>query len=314
MSIDQAKSVTETFAPIAIFCYRRPEHLAALIVSLRRCPEFPHSPVYVFADGPRGDADVAAVNATRKMARELLGDRANYIESGENLGLADSLVRGVSDVCLRHGRVIVLEDDLTLSSSYLYFMNAALEKYKEVHEVMQIAGWIPSVPQLANTDQAVFVPFTSSWGWATWARAWSAYDPMAFGWSDLLKDREMRKRFDLGGKYPFSRMLRKQMTQEGNSWAIRWYYSVFSRGGLTLVPPRSMVHNGGMDGSGEHFQFVSSYQDDELVDTGNLVLPDLVAVTEHMPHIARRMQEMIWKIRVGRLKSKIVSTIPRSSA
>jgi hypothetical protein len=47
-------------------------------------------------------------------------------------------------------------------------------------------------------------------------------------------------------------MLKKQMAGKIDSWAVRWYWSVFKRGGLVLYPPESLIRNIGLDGSGTH--------------------------------------------------------------
>jgi hypothetical protein len=39
---------------------------------------------------------------------------------------------------------------------------------------------------------------------------------------------------------------------KNNSWAIRWYASIFLKGGLTLNPSQSLVNNIGHDGTGVH--------------------------------------------------------------
>jgi len=45
-----------------------------------------------------------------------------------------------------------------------------------------------------------------------------------------------------------------------NSWAIRWYASIFLKGGLTLNPARSLIQNIGNDGSGIHSNNEDIYQ------------------------------------------------------
>jgi hypothetical protein len=47
-------------------------------------------------------------------------------------------------------------------------------------------------------------------------------------------------------------MLEQQMNGKRDSWAIRWYWSVFKENGLVLFPPLSLVRNNGFDGSGTH--------------------------------------------------------------
>jgi hypothetical protein len=47
-------------------------------------------------------------------------------------------------------------------------------------------------------------------------------------------------------------MMKRQIAGEVDSWAIRWYWSVFKSQGYTLFPPVSYVSNIGFDGSGSH--------------------------------------------------------------
>ena len=47
-------------------------------------------------------------------------------------------------------------------------------------------------------------------------------------------------------------MLVAQKRGKVDSWAIRWYFSVFMAGGLVLYPVKSLIQNIGFDGSGTH--------------------------------------------------------------
>src|SRR6266508_6613387 len=47
-----------SFAPIVVFAFRRPDHTARLLASLRANEESSSSRVYVYCDGPRSAADV----------------------------------------------------------------------------------------------------------------------------------------------------------------------------------------------------------------------------------------------------------------
>lgn len=239
-------------APIAVFCYRRPDHLRNTLQSLMRCEGFPGSPVFVYCDGPRSEAERGDVEATRTVARELLGDDAEYHFSPTNRGLSASVIAGVSDVLARFERVIVIEDDLLLSPDFLSYMNKSLTLYADEARVFQVSGYTFEVPALARAGISVFLPFTTSWGWATWRRAWSNFDAAAKGWERLQTEPGLRRRFNLDGAYDYATMLERQMQGKRDSWAIRWYWSVFSAGGLVLFPPTTLVKNEGMDGSGTH--------------------------------------------------------------
>lgn len=239
-------------APIAVFAYRRPEHLRRTLESLRRCAGFAESPVFVFCDGAKGDADAVDVAAARTVAQRLLGASAECHLSPSNRGLSRSILGGVAHVLERYQRIIVVEDDMDLSPGFLGYMNSALQRYEDEPRVLQVSGHMFTVPEFATRDRALLLPFTTSWGWATWRRAWAHFDADASGWPELVRNRQMRNRFNVGGACDYASMLEGQMNGIGDSWAIRWYWSAFRRGGLTLFPPVSMVRNTGMDGSGTH--------------------------------------------------------------
>ena len=239
-------------APVVVFAYRRPDHLHKTLASLMRCAGFDESPVIIYCDGSRNADEADSVMATRELARSMLGDHAEYHFSEVNQGLSRSVIAGVSDTVDRFGRVIVVEDDLVLSPTFLTFMNQAIDRYANEERVFQVSGYMFDVPELRVAPAALFLPFTVSWGWATWKRAWDHFDPLASGWEALRTDKDLRRRFNLDGTYDYATMLLRQMVGLRDSWAVRWYWTVFKAKGLVLFPPVSLVRNTGFDGSGTH--------------------------------------------------------------
>lgn len=239
-------------APVVVFAYRRPAHLRNTLESLMRCEGIARSPLVIYGDGPRCTEEMVAVEETRTVARAMLRDGAEYHFYETNQGLARSVIEGVTDVVSRYGRAIVVEDDLELSTSFLTFMNHALDRYANDERVFQVSGYMFDVPILKDTPSALFLPFTVSWGWATWARAWDQFDPQATGWEALCTNKVLRRRFNLDGTYDYASMLLRQMEGLRDSWAVRWYWTVFKANGLVLFPPVSLVSNTGFDGSGTH--------------------------------------------------------------
>jgi hypothetical protein len=107
------------------------------------------------------------------------------------------------------------------------------------------------VPEFASRGAAVMLPFTTTWGWVTWALAWRHLDECSVGWQALREDRALRRRFNLGGVYDYATMMEARIAKRRDSWrGIHW--SIFSNDGLAVFPPRSLVHNEGMDGSGSN--------------------------------------------------------------
>ena len=95
----------------------------------------------------------------------------------------------------------------------------------------------------------------TSWGWATWKRAWDKFDPLANGYQKLRHHHTLVRQFDLNGSYPYTKMLFQQMENRTiDSWAIRWWWCMFKEKGLTLFPDSSLVKNIGYDLEGTHTQ------------------------------------------------------------
>jgi len=221
----------------------------------------------------------------------MLGDRARYHFSEHNQGLGNSIIGGVSAVLEEFGRVIVVEDDLELSPGFLTYMNTALEQYADEENVYQVSGYMFESPEISQMSSALFLPWTVSWGWATWDRAWKHFEPEAPGWERVRGDRRLRHQFNVDGSYGYANMLVCQMSGLIDSWAVRWYWSVFMRGGVVLYPPVSLVRNAGFDGSGSHgrgwirrFAALGRARDKSL---GAIAMPRAVRVDQELYRYAK---------------------------
>jgi hypothetical protein len=240
-------------APIVLFVYNRPTHTRRTVEALLRNKLAVESDLFIYSDAPKQTTNKEAVQNVRDYIKTIAGFRSiSIVERERNWGLANSIIDGVTEICRKYGRVIVVEDDLVVSPHFLEYMNVALNRYDGNAEVMQISGYM--FPFSANDMQedALFLPFITSWGWATWQQAWQHFDPSCAAWSEIKRDASAVKAFDLGGAYFYSPMIEAQLRGEIDSWAIRWYVSVFARKGLVLFPRHTLVHNSGLDGSGTH--------------------------------------------------------------
>ena len=238
-------------APIAFFAFRRPWTTLQALYALSRCPEAAQSELHVFSDGARSAADRDAVAQVREVVRfHRWCGKIEVHESDRHLGLACSVIGGVGALCASHGRVIVVEDDLLVANGFLEYMNRGLELYRDQPEVMQISGH--SFPSSAPEPRAVLMPLATTWGWATWQRAWSKFEEVPKAAARLRSDRALRRSFDLDGAYPYSQLLERQLAAAVDSWGIRWWWSVHQNRGLGLFPLRTLVRNIGYGEEATH--------------------------------------------------------------
>ena len=239
-------------APIAFFTYKRPEHTRQSLESLAQNEGADQSELFIFCDGPKEPEDQEGVRQVREVvrSRQWCGN-VRIIERESNMGCANSIISGVTEICEKYGRVIVLEDDLVLSPFFLDYMNKALDLYNDHPRVMEISGHMYPIQLYVDTD-AIFLPFITSWGWATWQRSWKHFDSHMLGYERLKSNKQLKYTFDFNDSYPYFKMLNSEVNSKIDTWDIRWYLSTFMLGGLTLHPVQSLVKNIGFDGSGTH--------------------------------------------------------------
>jgi len=238
-------------APIALFVYNRPEHTRRTLTYLQKNLLADESRLFIFSDAAKTDDDKVKVEQVRQLVKETTGFKSvKVILRRENLGLANSIIGGVTQLVNEYGKVIVFEDDLLSSPYTLQYFNEALTKYANEEKVMHIGAYMY---KLADTKlpQTFFFRAATSWGWATWARAWKGFEPDI---DVLLKqfDKKKTDRFSIEGTMNFWKQLEGFKAGKNDSWAIRWYASIFLKGGLTLNPSTSLINNIGNDGSGVH--------------------------------------------------------------
>lgn len=255
-------------APIALFVFNRPDHTRKTIEALSRNELALQSKLIVFSDGPRDNRDALLVEQVRDYISTITAfESVSIIPSKSNKGLANSIISGVTKVLSDYDKVIVLEDDMVTSPLFLEYMNNSLDLYENDAEVISIHGYIYPVKE--SLPDYFFLKGADCWGWATWSRGWKMFEPDGKKLFDELKRRNLQEEFDFGNTYPYTKMLKRQIAGENNSWAIRWYASAFIHGKLTLYPGKSYVQNIGNDASGTHSRETNQFEIDKL----NIELP-----------------------------------------
>lgn len=240
----------QNFAPIALFVYNRPDHTRRTLSFLQKNYLAEESRLFIFSDGAR-NGDEENVKIVRELANSITGFKSvEVIERECNYGLANSVIEGVSRLTSTYGRAIVFEDDVLSSPYTLQYFNDALNKYQDMEQVMHVTAYMYPIAE-AELPQSFFLRIASSQAWATWDRAWEHFEPDIDQLITRFDDR-LRYQFELEGGMNFWKHMMEFKHRRNNSWAIRWYASVFLNKGLSVNPSLSLIENIGHDGSGVH--------------------------------------------------------------
>ena len=244
------------FAPVALFTYNRPEHTAATLEALARNTLAAQSDLFIFSDGPKDESGVAAVEAVRKLVRNVTGfSSVTVIERAENMGLARSVIAGVTKLLDHRESVIVLEDDLVTSRLFLSYMNNALVHYRDDLSAFSVTGHTFPAKYLHIPPDYAFDTYAgyrcSSWSWGTWRDRWRRVDWQMSYFPVFCKDLQGQEEFNRGGS-DMATLLRMQHEGKIDSWAIRFCYAHHANNMRCIYPTITLVRNIGLDNSGTH--------------------------------------------------------------
>ena len=163
----------------------------------------------------RNDRD-AVLDVLERMMRGSM-----VLRNDENMGLYKSISHHVTRFVERHGRVIILEDDLVVAEGFISYMLASLDYYQNDERVMQVSGYMFDVPKLRFETENILMPLTTTWGWGTWVDAWSKFSKAtSFDYGNFLSNNRELRAFNLNGAYDFEYFLRERLRGANESWGF----------------------------------------------------------------------------------------------
>ena len=279
-------------APIVLFTYNRLKNTRETVSCLLANREAGESDLIVYSDAPKNEKAAESVKAVRDYLHTVSGFKSvALVEREVNYGLVRNITSGVTEVVGRYGRVIVLEDDHSVSPYFLKYMNEGLERFIGREDIACIHGYV--YPHKEPLPEAFLIKGADCWGWATWERAWKIFNLDAARMYGEIVRQGRCKEFDFNGSYPYMKMLKAQAEGTANSWAICWYASAFLQDMYTVYPDRPMVRLNGLSDGGEH-DVASPYMQKFEVATATRPLDWTAACTDGESAASRRAFEQFF--------------------
>lgn len=293
-------------APIVTFVYSRPEHTKKMIESLAKNKLAKDLEVWIFSDAAKKETAAEKVKNVREYIHSIeekqYFKKLHIIEAQKNKGLANSVIAGVGEVINKYGKAIVVEDDLIVTDNFIEYMNEALNFYENDKRIWSISGYNLPIKIPKNYLSDVYLGYRGcSWGWATWADRWNIVDWEVKDYEIFKNDRKKRKKLNRGGK-DMAQMLDMQMSGLIDSWAIRWCYEQSKREMYTIYPTKSLVYNGGLDGTGTHSGTNNEFSVELSNEKRNFI--ENIQLDNRIVKNFKKMYKIGWK---GTLKAILLS-------
>ena len=275
-----------TLAPIIVFAYNRADHLRKTLTWLSQNELATESVLYFLCDGVKPNAtdeQKQKVLDARKVAHELAVvptfKEVHIIERNDNLGLGKSIITGVTEIINKHGRAIVLEDDLETSPYFLSYMNQCLDHYEARKSVFSISGLSRPHPERfypKDYPYDVYVSLTHHpTGWATWADRWNQVDWNADLFEVVKQQPAMIEAFRRVEYGEFDALLRLKERKQ-NLWSVRFGFAHFVNHAVSICPIVSYINHIGWDEEATNATGSSQWNFERLADNANIRFLDVL--------------------------------------
>lgn len=170
--------------PVALIFFNRPKVFKEVFEAVKKNRP---SKLFLIQDGPRPtkETDISKIMECREIAANIDWECEVVQDySDVNLGCGRRIFTGLTNAFKIVDRLVIIEDDIVISDSFLPFCEALLEKYKDDERINSISG----MNHFGIYEDCPYSYFFSRggaiWGWATWKRVWDDID-----WNlDIIND------------------------------------------------------------------------------------------------------------------------------
>ena len=215
------------------------------------------SRLFLYQDGPRGERDMAGIEACRQIVSDEQIDwecnvHRQYLD--HNQGCDPSGFRSHQWAFSLADKVIVLEDDVVPSQSFLPFCKEMLDRYEHDERVSMVAGFNIDEVSTDCDDSYFFTSAFSIWGWASWRRVANRWDPSY----TFMHDPEKRRRLETIARERHLRSDMMQMFSDHSESGKEYFETIYwadmlLHDSLAVMPSMNQINNIGLMADSTHF-------------------------------------------------------------
>ena len=280
-----------TCVPVLFILFNKVEETKLVFNAIRSYkPDY----LYISADGPR-----LSVVGEKERCEEIQAWVLAHVDwdctvstffRKENVGCGKGPSQAISWFFSQVEEGIILEDDCLPNESFFDYCSVLLEKFRYDTRISAISGnnFQPGNTTDVPTDY-YFSVFPSSWGWASWRRAWTGFEFTISQWEAGNKNRLLKYLFYEAGyrlwwKNQFDWMA---INQPEDMWDFQFHFLSMFRQQLAIIPRVNLVSNIGHGVHGTHFNDPGS-------SLANLPTYELVFPLRHPSLVTRNYQADVY--------------------
>lgn len=250
--------MTSSFTPPALLqtavlflVFNRPDTTTQVFGAIRQAKP---PRLYVAADGPRDEIEGEAERVAKVRKIAVAVDWPCEVKTlfrEKNLGCKHAVSEAINWFFDHEERGIILEDDCLPAPSFFPFCETLLARYKDDERIWHIGGTNPLQSAKAVSNGYYYSVYNRIWGWATWRRAWSAYDVAISDWPEAKRTGLLHHLLPTAAAEYYTQVLSRVHEGKIDTWDYQWFFTRLTRG-LAVIPDVNLISNIGFGEGATH--------------------------------------------------------------
>lgn len=245
--------IYEVRAPVLLIIFNRPDTTLRVFEEIKKVKPFK---LYIAADGPRKDnfTDVKLCTQARSISEKIdWVCEVKILFSDQNKGCKTGVVSAIDWFFSHEEEGIILEDDCFPATSFFYFCDEMLEKYRDDNRISTITGSNLQGGKKWGNATYYFSNLSNIWGWATWKRFWKNYDPSLKKYEENEVSDQLKNIFpDIFLQEAWLENFRKIKENKIDTWDYQLQLLTFFENGLCITPNVNLISNIGFREDATH--------------------------------------------------------------
>jgi hypothetical protein len=240
-------------SPILFLNFNRPDLTARVFERIRSVQP---SRLYIAMDGPRknSQADAQKCSEVKKVVENIDWPcTVKTLIRTDNLGCKLGVSTAINWFFEQESEGIILEDDCLPATSFFYFCDEMLAKYRHDTRVSLITGTNLQNGQIRGEGSYYFSQYSNIWGWASWARTWGKYDVTLSNYTSDDVNSQFKNIFsDAFLLEEWIKIFNRLKAGEIDTWDYQLNFITFFQNGLCLTPNVNLISNIGFRDDATH--------------------------------------------------------------
>ena len=264
--------------PVLFLIFNRPDTTQKVFNAIKQAKP---KQLFVAADGPREDkeGEKEKCEQTRKLIEQVDWDcKVKTLFRDKNLGCKIAPSSSIDWFFENVKEGIILEDDCLPSQGFFWFCQELLKKYRNDTRIMIISGNNFQFGRIRGKGSYYFSKYGSTWGWATWRRAWKHYDVNMKNFEEFKKEAQINNIFPIKQQQKYwTKIFQSVYDGKIDTWDYQWAYSRFINNGLSVTPNVNLISNIGFGSNSTHTKDKSSiFSEMEAREITDIIHPNFV--------------------------------------